>query len=104
VIETLFLDDTGRAITYYPDRITGGLPVGVPGTVAAFALLHERAGEIPWRDCVSPAVELAREGFPVSARLHASIAAEAARLSHFAATRQVFFDGDGMPRADGAWF
>jgi gamma-glutamyltranspeptidase/glutathione hydrolase len=37
----------------------------VPGTLAGLAELHVLLGRRPWRDCVAPAIELAREGFGV---------------------------------------
>lgn len=46
------------------------LMVGVPGTVRGFARAHARYGELKWKELVEPAVELARDGFP----LHATMA------------------------------
>ena len=37
--------------------------VGVPGTVAGFALAHDKYGKTPWKRLVSPAVQLASSGF-----------------------------------------
>jgi gamma-glutamyltranspeptidase/glutathione hydrolase len=42
---------------------------GVPGTVRGFALAHKRFGNLPWRDLVLPAAELAEDGFTVNAAL-----------------------------------
>ena len=47
--------------------------VGVPGTVAGFALAHARYGSLPWRDLVEPAVRLARDGFIVTPGLASSL-------------------------------
>src|SRR5690606_26679783 len=48
----MFLDSTGR----YSSRLhhDSHLAVGVPGTVAGFALAHERYGSKPWRELVEP--------------------------------------------------
>ncbi|MEX0688678.1 MAG: gamma-glutamyltransferase [Pirellulales bacterium] len=63
----MFLDAEGRIDS---SRImTGYLAVGVPGTVRGFALAHARFGRLPWREVVEPAVQLAREGFTISATL-----------------------------------
>jgi gamma-glutamyltranspeptidase / glutathione hydrolase len=47
--------------------------VGVPGTVAGFALAHQRYGSGEWSRLVSPAVALARDGFVVSENLANSL-------------------------------
>lgn len=44
----------------------GPLPVTVPGTPAAWAALAQRFGKLPLSTSMARAVELAREGFPVS--------------------------------------
>lgn len=47
----------------------GYLAPGVPGTVRGLALAHKRFGRLPWKDVVMPGVQLADEGFVVSAGL-----------------------------------
>ena len=44
----------------------GALPVSVPGTVDAWFALHERFGELPMQTVLKPAIDYARDGFPVS--------------------------------------
>jgi gamma-glutamyltranspeptidase/glutathione hydrolase len=41
-------------------QIRGGLAVGVPGEPAGLWALQQRFGDLPWRDVVQPAVELAK--------------------------------------------
>jgi len=38
---------------------------GVPGSVAGFGMSHEKYGSIKWKKLVRPAIELARDGFPL---------------------------------------
>src|SRR3954468_23558958 len=47
----------------------GYLAPGVPGTVRGLALAHKKFGRLPWKDVVMPAVQLADEGFVISAGL-----------------------------------
>jgi gamma-glutamyltranspeptidase/glutathione hydrolase len=47
----------------------GYLAPGVPGTVRGLATAHRKFGKLPWKDVVSPAVDLAGNGFRVSAAL-----------------------------------
>ena len=49
------------------------MAVGVPGTVAGFALAHERYGSLPWADLVEPAVRLATDGFIMTPGLASSL-------------------------------
>lgn len=44
----------------------GWTPVTVPGCPASWAALSERFGELPFRALLEPAIDLARNGFPVS--------------------------------------
>ncbi len=44
----------------------GWTPVTVPGCPASWAALSERFGELPFETLLEPAIELARDGFPVS--------------------------------------
>jgi gamma-glutamyltranspeptidase/glutathione hydrolase len=44
----------------------GSLPVTVPGTVDGWFALHDQFGKLPMARVLAPAVDYAREGFPVS--------------------------------------
>ncbi len=75
VDEGLFLDDAGEPLAFM-DAAASGLSVGVPGTVAMLELAHGEQGRLPWASLFEPAITLAEQGFPVSQRLHTSLAAE----------------------------
>src|SRR5947209_8026345 len=45
---------------------TGMLPISVPGTVDAWAELHEKFGRLKLADDLAPAIRYAQEGFPVT--------------------------------------
>jgi gamma-glutamyltranspeptidase/glutathione hydrolase len=76
--EDMFLRTDGSVDTAAIDRSYRG--VGVPGTVAGLFAAHRRYGRLPWADLVTPAIELAERGFPVSPALAASIQAAAEKL------------------------
>jgi gamma-glutamyltranspeptidase/glutathione hydrolase len=51
------------------------LSVGVPGTIAGLHLAWRDHGTLPWKRLVDPAIDLARDGFPVSDALAQSLLA-----------------------------
>ena len=67
----MFTDSTGA----YSARIHHGSmrAVGVPGTVAGFAMVHGKYGKTPWTALVNPAVTLASDGFAAPTGLARSL-------------------------------
>ena len=72
------------------------LAVGVPGTVAGFALAHEKYGNAEWAGLVEPSVALARDGFVVSERLGGSLGRMVERFRDYPAS-YAQFSKDGEP-------
>lgn len=72
------------------------LSVGVPGTVAGLHLAWREQGRLPWPRLVTPAIELAREGFPVSDGLAASLREFLSSFERYPATRAQF-SREGRP-------
>jgi gamma-glutamyltranspeptidase/glutathione hydrolase len=89
-----FLDGRGRVVA---EPLTGGLPVGVPGTVAAMWLAHGRWGKLPIGRVLEPAIRLAEEGTGVTPRLQVAIAVHQKRFLRFPASRKLFLHEDGSP-------
>lgn len=92
----LFLKPDGTPLTFY-DAVIGGRSVGTPGTVRLMAEAHRVHGRLPWARLFEPAIRLARDGFAVSPRLAALIAADQPRLSQHPSTRAYFFTPEGLP-------
>ncbi len=63
----MYLDENGDVDTRAP--LMGHRAAGVPGTVAGLWLAHQRHGSLPWKELVTPAIALARDGFVVPAQL-----------------------------------
>ena len=77
----------------------GYLAPGVPGTVRGLALAHKRFGRLPWKDVVMPGVELAEQGFIVSAGLARGLNAQLAGvMGKYPASAAAYGKPDG-----GAW-
>ena len=73
----------------------GPLAVGVPGTVAGLWKAHQKLGSLPWEDLVNPAVELAREGIPITYSLQTGFERSRSRFQQYPASMQKFFKADG---------
>ncbi len=92
--KTIFLDGEGN-----PDPAKSrdsGLAVGVPGTVAGLALAHEKygSGKFTLADLIAPAIELARNGFPVEDDIADSLPRMVERFKRWPSTVAVFLNGD----------
>jgi gamma-glutamyltranspeptidase/glutathione hydrolase len=86
-----------------PSSTEGPLASGVPGSVAGLSLAHRRAGRLPWKTVVNPAVRLARDGFVVSEAVFRSIsiAEHRERLAKDPETAGIFLPG-GAPAPVGS--
>jgi len=90
---TMYLDEDGNVRNN--SNHDGILAVGVPGTVAGLALAHERLGSMDWAELVQPAIDLARDGFPLSWHLHESFMRQNHWWQRYPASAQVFLNADG---------
>ena len=92
----LFLDAEGQPLKFM-EAVIGGRSVGTPGTVRLLEDVHRQHGRAEWASLLQPAAKLATEGFAVSPRLAALIAADGDRLKSNEAARNYFFDASGAP-------
>ncbi len=95
----MFLDENGE----YSSEIhhNSHLAVGVPGTVAGFALAHQEHGSMPWSDLVAPAACLAEDGFVLSPALARTLGRMLPRFAAYPATLAKFSeDGDPYDAGD----
>jgi|UniRef100_UPI00404AE624 gamma-glutamyltranspeptidase / glutathione hydrolase len=60
----MYLDSAGNAIT--EKSIFGHLAAGVPGSVDGMVKAHARFGKLSWAEVVQPALDLAKNGFPIT--------------------------------------
>lgn len=95
----VFLDAAGKPL---PRRVAmhSGRSVGVPGVLAVLELVHDEYGKLPWAALFQPAIELARAGFPVSARM-SKMLGDADINTFDGAARAYFFDKAGKPHPAG---
>jgi gamma-glutamyltranspeptidase/glutathione hydrolase len=67
----MYLDAGGKPV---PQASTGGpLAAGIPGEPAAFEYLARKYGKLSLKQSMQPAIKLARDGFPLDARIQGVI-------------------------------
>jgi gamma-glutamyltranspeptidase/glutathione hydrolase len=102
--------DAGGEVT--EDSLLGYRASGVPGTVAGLEYAHKKYGKLKWAQVVTPALDIAVTGFPVSWGLANSLRSNATskKLSQFKDSKQIFLNegnyyevGDTLIQPDLAW-
>jgi gamma-glutamyltranspeptidase/glutathione hydrolase len=95
--KAVFLDASGAFVPAKSQ--SSGLGTGVPGTVAGFALAHEKygSGHFTLAQLVEPAISLARDGIEVDEDLADSLPGGARRLGRYPSSRAIFLRADGTP-------
>ena len=88
----MFLDENGNIIAgkslYSHDAI------GVPGTVAGLEYALKKWGSLPLSEVISPAIQLAEHGIPVSHSLAKMLNAAQEKLGKWPSSRAIFFQED----------
>jgi len=62
----MYLDEAGNPITDL--SLYGQLAAGVPGTTAGMDQAYKKYGSLPWKELLQPAIDLAADGFPITAK------------------------------------
>lgn len=88
---------TGENLPFFPNRISSGLAVGVPGTPLNWATALERYGTQTLAETLEPAIALAEEGFTVDETFASQIDANQERFSAFTSTQALYLPDNGVP-------
>ena len=75
----------------------GPLPVSVPGCVDGWFELHEMFGRLPMKEILQPAINYARDGFPVTELIAYSLERGTQLLKDYPNIRQVYMPGGRAP-------
>jgi len=89
----MYLDASGNPVARASTE--GPLAAGIPGEPAAFDYLARKFGKLPLKVSLQPAIRLAREGFPLYARLQGAIRVKRERLMRSPDAAKVFLTADG---------
>lgn len=97
----MFLDSAGNFdITKSTEGFTSA---GVPGSVAGLIYALEKYGTMKLEEVIQPAVEIARDGFPLSYRLAESISFTLPYFNKYKSSAKVF-SKEGIPYKEGDIF
>jgi gamma-glutamyltranspeptidase/glutathione hydrolase len=105
----MYLDANGDVTE---DSTLGYRASGIPGTVRGLDYAQKKYGKRKWSEVVTPAMDLAATGFPVSWGLAHSLTSKAisAKLSKFPDSKRIFLNegnffepGDTLVQPDLAW-
>ncbi|WP_150526875.1 gamma-glutamyltransferase family protein [Roseibium sediminis] len=83
-------------------NVFGAKAVAIPGHVAGMAAAHKAFGSVPWAELVTPAAIEAEKGLVVDWYAQLIIAGAAKGLAKFPASRALYLDEEGFPKAS-AW-
>ena len=77
--------------------------VGVPGTVAGLELAHQRLGSLDWSKLLTPSVELARQGIPITFKLHDDFNNPRRKswFGNYPSSQKIFYKDNGKPYLPG---
>ncbi len=76
----------------------GALPVSVPGCVDGWFTVHDRFGKMDMEQILNPAIQYARNGFPVSELIAYYMNASANRLMKYKGFSETYMPNGKMPK------
>ncbi len=96
-----WIDDATQQTPPLPSARASGRSIGTPGVLRMLDLAHQTHGTMAWAELVTPAVDLAKQGFVISGRLAQAISGSQAQLAHDSDAAAYFLNADGTPKALG---
>ncbi|MEA5462858.1 gamma-glutamyltransferase [Leptothoe sp. PORK10 BA2] len=106
VTPALFLDPddpAGGNLPFFPNRMSSGLAVGVPGTPLNWQTALSRYGTLSLADALHGAIDLAEFGFTVDDTFAQQVARNRERFAAFTSTSELYLP-QGEPSAVGSTF
>jgi gamma-glutamyltranspeptidase / glutathione hydrolase len=97
--EDRFLGADGKPLRFR-EAVVGGKSVGIPGNIAAAAMIHKKWGKLPWAKLFGPAIKYAEQGYIITPRLADVIKDVSPAWDGIDATKAIYFQ-DGRPKVAG---
>ena len=93
----VFIDPaTGKPVPF-PELVTSGLGVGVPGTLEAWKVAADKFGTRPFASLLKPAIQIADQGFVVNPTFNLQINQNLSRFQDFSSTRALYLPSGAAP-------
>ena len=93
-----FIDpSTGEPYNFSPERVTSGVSIGVPGTLATWEKALDMWGSYSLGKALRPAAKLARRGFVVDETFQQQTTDNAERFRAYTTTPELFLPGGEAP-------
>ncbi len=87
-----------KKLEQIPHRGPLGAPT-VPGIVHAWGELHSKFASMDWKELLAPAIDYAKNGFPITSNYSRSIASSAEFLGAFEEWSKIFLPGNKVSEA-----
>jgi gamma-glutamyltranspeptidase/glutathione hydrolase len=97
---TLFLDKNGKPIPF-AQAATGGKAVAVPAVLKMLALAHKEQGKLPWKDLFNDAIDIAKNGYPLTERLQLMLQVAPEYRKHANHDFKRYLNADGSVKKTG---
>lgn len=88
---------TGQPYTFFPDLVTTGVSVGVPGTLATWKTALDRWGTVSLRRALEPGTRIAEKGFVVDDTFRKQTLDNKARFAQVTPTAKLFLPNGDAP-------
>ena len=90
-----FLDAANKPLDF-ESAMLSPLSVGVPSEVALLYAMHQKNGKLAWAKLLAPAIERAKQGFPMSPRLFNLLIGDQQILKNNPLVREIYFTSTGQ--------
>jgi gamma-glutamyltranspeptidase/glutathione hydrolase len=98
----MYLNEVGGVVAGLSEK--GHLANGIPGTVAGLEAAHIKYGTLPWKDLVQPAINLALNGFTLTAQEAEGLNSIQEDLKEYNSVEPEFLIRDEWKTGDSIWF